>query len=329
MTNITSHINRSSSVEPLDTTDRSPLVLAWTDANFLEQKIKAPIRRPIYAALRFVSTFVLSKLHQSKAGFAVDSWLWGQRGNDYAAHRRLVSRYMPLEGKKIFVAGCGTGKDIYSWLRYNPASILGLDYFNYNNAWRNVSAHFSDGFPLTQVQFAQGDLTNITDIEDGTFDLVSSDAVLEHIVDSETAYKELYRILKPGGILYSTFGPLWFGWHGDHFSGWDHINNGFNHIALAEEQYQRYLEERPYSQHSEEDGRTWIKHGMFSYLKPAQYLALLEQAGFHTLHTGLLIEPKAVKCLAAQPELKNRLLQNHGIIDLLAYGMTVVVRKPN
>lgn len=47
------------------------------------------------------------------------------------------------------------------------------------------------------------DITNIT-FEDGYFDLVVCNHVLEHIEDDIKAMKELYRVLKTGGIVYIT-----------------------------------------------------------------------------------------------------------------------------
>ena len=42
------------------------------------------------------------------------------------------------------------------------------------------------------------DITSLT-FEDGTFDLVVTSDVMEHVIDYEAAFRDIYRILKPGG----------------------------------------------------------------------------------------------------------------------------------
>jgi SAM-dependent methyltransferase len=49
-----------------------------------------------------------------------------------------------------------------------------------------------------------GDIRNMEMIEDGSFDSVLSNQVLEHIDDAEKVIKEMYRVLKPGGHLCVT-----------------------------------------------------------------------------------------------------------------------------
>lgn len=308
--------------------DLSPKVVGWLKVPFIEGYIKAPLRRPF----NFIYRALISKLHLRKykkqAAFDIDLWLWGQRGNDYAAHRYNINKMMPIKDKKLLIAGCGTGRDIPSWLKYGPSVVVGLDYFNYQRAWAEVTLELGKRFPRSTVQFWQGNLSNLEVFNDGEFDIIGSDAVFEHITDLSTVISEFYRVLRPGGLVYATFGPLWHAWHGDHFSGWDENSSGYNHLALSEDQYKRYLDEKPFDQHSEDDGRTWIEHGLFSYLKPTEYLEILEKAGFKRLFTGVLIEPKAVQCLKKNYRLKKQLLQQHQELDLLITGMTLIFEKP-
>jgi ubiquinone/menaquinone biosynthesis C-methylase UbiE len=215
-----------------------------------------------------------------------------------------------------------------SWLKYHPQNLLGLDYFNYSKAWRTVTDVFQKEYPRTAISFQQGDLTDLSIFPEREFDIVGSDAVFEHLKEPSKVCREWYRILKPGGILYATFGPLWYGWHGDHFSGWDCFENGFNHIVLSKQEYEDYLAQRTFTEHSEDDGRTWIENGLFSYLKPAQYLEVLAASGFERRHVGVIIEPPALKCLKHRPALKHELTRQHSLMDLLICGMTVIYQKP-
>ena len=48
-------------------------------------------------------------------------------------------------------------------------------------------------------------------------------------------------MFKNRGFLYSTFGPLWYSWGGDHVSGVNDINNGYNHLLMNDREYKNYL----------------------------------------------------------------------------------------
>lgn len=314
---------------PEDRDDKSPELISWMHDEIFERYIKAPLRSPIYGVYRKLTSIWLSKKLQSITPFTVNVWLWGQRGNSYAFHRKRVNDFYPIRGKKILIAGCGTGRDVASWLKYKPRQVTGIDFFNYSKAWLTVTNFLKRKYPHSITNFQQGDLKHLSRICDEEFDIVGSDAVFEHIKDPAAVCREWYRILKPGGILYATFGPLWFGWHGDHFSGWDSVDSGFNHILLTPSEYQEYLNQKPYLQHSEDDGRTWIENNLFSYLKPNEYLNILTEANFHRLHVGVIIEPNALKCLSNNPKLRNELISKYSPIDLMISGMTIIFQKPS
>lgn len=255
-----------------------------------------------------------------------DLYLWGQRGNDYERHRRRVARFVPIQSARILVAGCGTGRDVESWARLSPKSITGLDLFSYRQAWEMWQSRFATVAPEVEVSFAQGDLEDLSQFPDASFDLISSDAVFEHVRDLPTVLSQFYRILKPGGALYATFGPLWFGWGGDHVSGYDSVLSGFNHLTLEGAAYRRYLDGLGAQEHSEHDGRTWIDNDLFSRLKPAQYLQCLDAAGFERIFVAEIIDPSAVACLQ-HPEFDRSPLRDVDEHDLIASGMSIIYRR--
>lgn len=53
-------------------------------------------------------------------------------------------------------------------------------------------------------------------VEDGYFDFGFSSNAFEHIKDIPSALKEVARLLRPGGVLYSHFGPIWSAPDGHH-----------------------------------------------------------------------------------------------------------------
>lgn len=308
---------------PLPVGDHTPRGYELPRTGIVERAVKAPIRRFGYPVYNFFVSRALDAAYGGVSSFPVDRWLWGQRGNDYAAHRRRVNRILPLAGSDVLVAGCGAGRDVLSWLQYQPASITGVDYLDYSGAWRILQDHVAERFPHVRIDFVQGDLRQLDRIPENSVDLVASDAVFEHIRDLPLALAEFHRILRPGGVLYATFGPLWYCWHGDHVSGYDALGAGYNHLILPPDQYEAYI-----AADTVHDGRFWREHDLFSYLRPQEYLNALDGAGFTREFVGVLISPPAVKCLRLYPELRARLSAVAGPLDLIVAGMTIIYRKP-
>lgn len=289
------------------------------------EQIKSILRGVFYPIYNCINHFFLSRRYATD-DFRPDLWLWGQRGNDYERHRRRVARFMDLHGRDVLVAGCGTARDLETWVNLKPRYIHGIDLFCYERAWELWQERFIRNSPSVEVKFSQADLVNISHFKDSSVDLVSSDAVFEHLKNLPEVLKEFHRILRPGGVLYATFGPLWYSWGGDHVSGYDRVTAGYNHLLLSGEEYERYLSGLGAHSHSEHDGRTWIEHDLFSRLTPRQYLNCLEEAGFKRLFVSAIIDPSAKACLE-HPLFDNGLLAGIDRLDLLVSGMTVIYRK--
>ena len=215
-----------------------------------------------------------------------------------------------------------------SWLEYEPKSVFGVDYFNYERAWAAMRHSALRRYPRSKLAFRQTDLVRMQEIPDGSQDIIGSDAVFEHLRYLPAVLHEFHRVLKPGGVLYATFGPLWYTWGGDHISGYDGILSGYNHLLLDPASYHAYLDRVGVRKHSEHDGRTWAEHGLFSYMRPMEYLAVLKDAGFERQLVGAIIEPRAVDCLRQLADVRERLLADNSKLDLIITGMTIVYRKP-
>lgn len=65
------------------------------------------------------------------------------------------------------------------------------------------------------ASFCLGDIRH-TDFADNSFDLAVSYAVFEHVRGIEEALEEIHRVLKPGGVFITTFGPVWSCMWGHH-----------------------------------------------------------------------------------------------------------------
>ena len=61
-----------------------------------------------------------------------------------------------------------------------------------------------------------GDIGGDPPFAEAQFDVVTTLSVLEHIADIPRAFRNIARILRPGGVFVSTFGPVWSSAYGHH-----------------------------------------------------------------------------------------------------------------
>jgi SAM-dependent methyltransferase len=86
---------------------------------------------------------------------------------------------------------------------------------------------------LTSANYPESDATDLCDFEDGTFDFVVSDQVLEHVEGgAHKVFAESYRLLRPGGVAVHTscfINPM-HGWPSDY---WRFTPNGLRALAVS------------------------------------------------------------------------------------------------
>jgi SAM-dependent methyltransferase len=105
--------------------------------------------------------------------------------------------------------GCGTGRDVYiaSKLAGEKGSAIGIDMTTeqIETAKKYQEEHRERfGFKSTNVKFIQGYIEDLKSlgIEDSSVDVVISNCVINLSPAKELVFKEIFRILKPGGELY-------------------------------------------------------------------------------------------------------------------------------
>ncbi|KKS07498.1 MAG: Methyltransferase type 11 [candidate division WWE3 bacterium GW2011_GWE1_41_27] len=115
--------------------------------------------------------------------------------------RRVITMldYSDIQpGDNILDMGCGEG--FYSMVLDNlyDCKITAVDF---DPEILALAHKWLDG--RSNVTLEQGDITKLR-FPDSSFDKIVCTEVLEHIDDDKTAIKELYRVLKPGGVIAIT-----------------------------------------------------------------------------------------------------------------------------
>jgi len=98
-----------------------------------------------------------------------------------------------LNGKKILEAGSGAGRFTEVLLKYGAVVYS----FDFSNA---IEANYDNNMPNDQLTLFQADALNIP-LPDNMFDYVIALGMLQHTPSTKKSLKELYRVLKPGGLL--------------------------------------------------------------------------------------------------------------------------------
>lgn len=140
---------------------------------------------------------------------------WDRDAQSY--ENQILELIQGDEKTKILDAGCGVGYILYQLYKRgfkNVDNLVGVD--SSQTCINECRKRSSDN----KIRSIFWDLQNISnnDIPEDEFDFVICCEVLEHVVEPLKIINELYRVLKPGGVLLCSV-P-----HQDRRSSWMHIN---------------------------------------------------------------------------------------------------------
>ena len=97
--------------------------------------------------------------------------------------------------------GCGSGRHVYEHLDRGFENIFGFDIKTY--------VDLRDQADQERFRFGEMRPNSPLPFENNTFDYVYSTSVFEHVIEQEAMYREVYRVLKPGGIFLNNFPSKW------------------------------------------------------------------------------------------------------------------------
>ena len=112
-------------------------------------------------------------------------------------HQNFLADRLSLEpGMRILDVGCGVGGPMGNLARRYGASFTGIN----NNAYQIERAKLHTRDVRSVCRLIHGDYMQIPE-SDGYFDGAINIEALAHAPDKAAAFRELYRVLRPGGCL--------------------------------------------------------------------------------------------------------------------------------
>jgi len=132
-------------------------------------------------------------------------------------HDEVLSRYYgcglvcpeQLPGMRILDLGCGSGRDCYALAQLvgEPGYVVGVDMTEEQLAVAERHREYHRkrfGYARANTEFHQGYIERLDQLglEQGSFDIIVSNCVINLSPDKPAVLREAYRLLKPGGELY-------------------------------------------------------------------------------------------------------------------------------
>lgn len=120
--------------------------------------------------------------------------------NQILFEERMATDLSVRKGERILDVGCGRGRIAAHVASFTGAHVTGM---NIDNVQLNQARRFAKSANLSSsCEFVEGDLNSIPfDFADASFDAVYNVQAFSYSEDLPRLFRELYRVLKPGGKI--------------------------------------------------------------------------------------------------------------------------------
>ncbi|MGN9863454.1 class I SAM-dependent methyltransferase [Bacillus swezeyi] len=186
----------------------------------------------------------------------------------------LFSLMGNVKNKNVLDAGCGEGY-LSRMLAKAGARVTAVDYSP--RMIEIAKKRTPNGLP---IRYQQGNLENLHDLEDQSFDLIVSNMVIQDLADYEKAFQEMHRLLADGGcFIFSILHPCFI----TPESGWEKTADG----QKLHWNVDQYFYEGAYEQRLGDQEKMLFFHRTLT-----SYINTLIHTGFHV---ESIVEPKPAK----------------------------------
>lgn len=287
------------------------------------RRARAIYERTVAAAyLRLCSTAAAKRRLAPQLSSLPTSSLYSATGTglDQRSELRMLQREAGLKGAEVLIVGVGGGDEILEcWMQSGVDRIVAIDLvseIDYKDSvgWATVKSRAAA--TGISVSFATADGTQMP-FRDGSFDLVYSISLLEHLPDLGRFLAEAHRVLRRTGRIYSLFGPMWFTYGGPHVG-----QLGYEHLLLPRESFLDRVREvgDPWQVR-------WAEQDCYNRLTLEGYLQEFEKH-FTVQRLAVAGSPDGERFRAERPTEWARLAQEFGEAALLT-RLASVLATPN
>jgi SAM-dependent methyltransferase len=224
------------------------------------------------------------------------------------------------------VQGTGTGWEVLQWAQLRPTRIIATDLYAFDESWEAISRYCRDRYGV-KVEFRAAPLDQHAFLQSGTLDVCVSHGVFEHCRDLPSVLAEAHRLLRPNGLQFAVFGPLWYAPGGDHFSSRAGLEHVYAHIELEPDAYRDFFLKHRTAQEDFQSGGRYVELDLFSKLTADEYLAAFAAADFEVVGLVAHLQQLAVDYERAFPErwaaLRSRIAGKADVDDLRVTALCV------
>lgn len=292
---------------------------------------REPMKRKVVRAVAPLALYLLrrrnTRLLTQPLSFLVNALCLEERFGDDSSHAALNRIITGRQLKRVLVPGCYQGgEDVQYWLRRGVERLDGIDLNNLADRWAVIIPQLESHY-RRRVLFQQAPLEQLPFASE-SFDVVATRAVLEHVQNLDAVNTETARVLKPGGLAWHCFGPLYFCLGGDHCIDAYGRADGYSHLLLAESEYQARIRNQAFfDQQSDPNLPFWALRNQFSFAFAREYLDGFKRH-FQTRHVVAKLSAPSIEFRQDYPD-QWRQLRQAGLAeeDLVVKGLSVVLEK--